>query len=216
NVNYAGYTEERLTIQGDSMPREDFIRFLRTSFSNCRRGVKAGASLYVCHSSSWQREFQDALEAAGFEIRCQIIWAKNTFAWGFGRYKFRHEPIFYCHVAGQSDAWYGDKSQSTLWEEKKPAANRIHPTAKPVELVERALINSSKAGDIVADLFGGSGSTLIACERGGRKARLMEIDPRYADCIIRRYQEYTGKPAMLDADGRTFDQVMVERTRVPA
>ena len=90
--------------------------------------------MYVCHSSSWQREFQNALESAGFEVRCQIIWAKNTFAWGFGRYKFQHEPIFYAHVAGQKDSWYGDKSQSTLWEEKKPAANRMHPTAKPVEL----------------------------------------------------------------------------------
>jgi DNA modification methylase len=126
----------------------------------------------------------DALEAAGFEVRCQIIWAKNTFAWGFGRYKFQHEPIFYCHVAGQKDPWYGDKSQSTLWEQKKPAANRVHPTAKPVELIDRALINSSKSGGLVVDLFGGSGSTLLACERRGRRARLMEIDPRYADCIV--------------------------------
>ena len=97
--------------------------------------------------------------------------------WGFGRYKFQHQPIFYAHVADQKDPWYGDKSQSTLWEEKKPAANRIHPTAKPVELVERALLNSSKAGDIVVDLFGGSGSTLIGRERRERKARLMEIAP---------------------------------------
>jgi hypothetical protein len=159
----------------------------------------------MCHSSSWQREFQNSMEAAGFEARCQIIWAKNTFAWGFGRYKFQHEPIFYAHVAGQKNAWYGDKSQSTLWEEKKPAANRIHPTAKPVELVERALVNSSKAGDVVADLFGGSGSSLIGCERRGRKARLMEIDPKYADCIVRRWQGHTGKQATLDGDGRTFD-----------
>jgi DNA modification methylase len=100
---------------------------------------------------------------AGFEIRCQIIWAKNTFAWGFGRYKFQHEPIFYCHVRGQKDPWYGDKSQSTLWAQNKPAANRLHPTMKPVELIERALANSSKAGDVVVDLFGGSGSTLIGC-----------------------------------------------------
>ena len=113
----------------------------------------------------------------------------------------------------QKDPWYGDKSQSTLWEEKKPAANRIHPTAKPVELVERALLNSSKAGDIVADLFGGSGSTLIGCERRGRKARLMEIDPKYADCIVRRYQEYTGKKAVLDGDGRTFEEVAAERPK---
>ena len=146
----------------------------------------------------------------GFEVRCQIIWAKNTFAWGFGRYKFQHEPIFYAHVAGEKDPWYGDKSQSTLWSEKKPAANRIHPTAKPVELIERALLNSSKSGDIVADLFGGSGSTLIACERRNRNARLMEIDPKYADCICRRYQEYSGKQAVLESGG-SFDDVALER-----
>jgi DNA modification methylase len=167
-------------------------------------------------SNRVQREFQNALEAVGFEIRCQIIWAKNTFAWGFGRYKFQHEPIFYAHVAQQKDSWYGDKSQSTLWEEKKPAANRVHPTAKPVELVERALLNSSKAGAIVADLFGGSGSTLIGCERRGRKARLMEIDAKYADCIVQRYQEYTGKQAVLDGDGRTFEEIAAERRKESA
>jgi DNA modification methylase len=124
--------------------------------------------------------------------------------------------MFYCHLAGQKDPWYGDKSQSTLWEEKKPAANRIHPTAKPVELIERALLNSSKAGDVVADLFGGSGSTLIACERRNRQARLMEIDPKYADCICRRFQEYTGKTAVLDGNGRTFDEISLERAGAPA
>jgi DNA modification methylase len=216
NVDYRGYTEDHLTIEGDRMTPEQFQQFLLATFASYRRIVKPGVSMYVCHSSSWQREFQNAMEAAGFEARCQIIWAKNTFAWGFGRYKFQHEPIFYVHVTGQKDAWYGDKSQSTLWEEKKPAANRIHPTAKPVELVERALVNSSKAGDIVADLFGGSGSTLIGCERRGRKARLMEIDPKYADCIVRRWQDYTGKQAVLEGDGRTFDEVAEERTGVAA
>jgi DNA modification methylase len=187
NVDYEGYTEEQLKIQGDRMSAEQFCQFLTATFGNHRQVVKPGASLYACHSSSWQREFQNALEAAGFEIRCQIIWAKNTFAWGFGRYKFQHEPIFYCHTAGESDSWYGDKSQSTLWEENKPAANRLHPTMKPVELIERALLNSSKAGDVVADLFGGSGSTLIACARRGR--------------VVRLYQEYTGKQAVLDGSG---------------
>jgi DNA modification methylase len=210
NVDYEGYTEEHLKIRGDRMSDAEFKHFLESAFQAYRRVAKPGASLYVCHSSSWQREFQNALESAGFEVRCQIIWAKNTFAWGFGRYKFQHEPIFYAHVAEQKDAWYGDKSQSTLWEEKKPAANRIHPTAKPVELVERALLNSSKAGDIVADLFGGSGSTLIGCERRGRKARLMEIDPKYADCIVQRYQEYTGRKATLDG-GKTFEEIAQER-----
>jgi DNA modification methylase len=211
NVDCEGYTEDRLKIKGDRMSDAEFKQFLGAAFRSCRSAVKPGASLYVCHSSSWQREFQNALETAGFEVRCQIIWAKNTFAWGFGRYKFQHEPMFYLHVAGEKDPWYGDKSQSTLWEEKKPAANRLHPTAKPVELVERALLNSSKAGDVVCDFFGGSGSTLIGCERRSRKARLMEIDPKYADCIVRRYQEYTGKQTTLDGDGRTFDEIARER-----
>jgi DNA modification methylase len=213
NTDYEGYTENRLKIQNDQMSADEFKGFLRDSFSSFRSAVKPGASLYVCHSSFWQREFQNALEKAGFEVRCQIIWAKNTFAWGFGRYKFRHEPIFYCHVKGQKDPWYGDKSQSTLWEQNKPAANRSHPTMKPVELIERALANSSKAGDVIVDLFGGSGSTLIACERRGRKARLMEIDPKYADVVVRRWQEYTGKQAVLDGDGRSFGEIARERVR---
>jgi hypothetical protein len=109
-------------------------------------------------------------------------------------------------VAGQTDPWYGDKSQSTLWHENKPAANRLHPTMKPVELIERALVNSSKAGDVVLDLFGGSGSTLIACERKGQLARLPELDPKYADVIVRRWQEYAGKIAMLDGAARSFEE----------
>ena len=213
NVDYEGYTEDRLTIKGDKMTPEQFQHFLLATFTSYRQTVKPGASIYICHSSSWQREFQNAMESAGFEMRCQIIWAKNTFAWGFGRYKFQHEPIFYAHVAKQKDPWYGDKSQSTLWEEKKPSANRIHPTAKPVELVERALVNSSKAGDIVLDLFGGSGSTLIGCERRGRKARLMELDPKYVDCIVRRWQQYTGHQATLDGDGRSFEVLAKERLK---
>jgi DNA modification methylase len=191
------------------MSREQFQCFLRNTFRSYRAVVKPGASLYVCHSSSWQREFQNALEEAGFEVRCQIIWAKNTFAWGFGRYKFQHEPLFYAHVAGQKDPWYGDKSQSTLWEEKKPAANRLHPTMKPVELIERALLNSSKAGDIVTDLFGGSGSTLIACERCNRHARVIEIDPAYTDVIVQRWQQYTGK-------GRTWQTTDGPTIRSPS
>lgn len=143
-VDYEGYTEDRMKIKGDRMSDAEFKQFLEAAFRCCRTAAKPGASLDVCHSSSWQREFQNAVESASFEVRCQIIWAKNTFAWGFGRYKFQHEPLFYAHVAGQKDPWYGDKSQSTLWQENKPAANRIHPTAKHVELIERALINSAK------------------------------------------------------------------------
>ena len=216
NCAYQGYTKDQLTIEGDRMSREQFEQFLLASFQSYRRIVKPSASLYVFHSSSWQREFQNAIEQAGFAVRCQLIWAKNTFAWGFGRYKFQHEAIFYCHVDGQKDPWFGDKSQSTLWEEKKPAANRQHPTAKPVELTERALAASCKRGDIVVDLFGGSGSTLIGCERQGRKARLIEIDPKYCDCIVARWQQYTGKHAVLESDGRRYDEVAEARREARA
>lgn len=211
NVAYEGYTKDKLTIQGDRMSDAEFQRFLQSALLSCRHIVKAGASLYLCHASSVQREFQTAIEAAGFAVRCQVIWAKNTFAWGHGRYKYQHEPLFYCHVAGETDAWYGDKSQSTLWMEKKPAANRLHPTMKPVELIDRALRNSSKRGDSIADLFGGSGSTLIACERRGRNARLMELDPRYADVIVKRWEEFTGGIAKLAVDDCTFERAKQQR-----
>jgi DNA modification methylase len=204
NVAYEGYTEDKLTIKNDAMTVDQFRQFLKDTFVSYRMATKTGASLYVCHPSLYQREFQEAIEHAGFNVRCQIIWAKNTFAWGFGRYKFQHEPIFYCHVKGESDVWYGDKSQSTLWQEKKPAANRLHPTMKPVELIERALVNSSKKDDLVLDLFGGSGSTMIAAERMGRKARLLELDPRYCDVICKRFQDFTGKPVLHAQTGEPF------------
>lgn len=212
NVDYEGHTQDRLTMQGDRMSETDFKHFLENAFRSCRLVAKPHCSLYVCHSSSGQREFQNALESAGFVVRVQLIWAKNTFAWGFGRYKFQHEPLFYAYLAGETDAWYGDKCQSTLWEVAKPAANRIHPTSKPVELIERALFNSSKPGDIVADLFAGSGSTLIACERHGRNARLLEIDPHYADCIVQRWEEYSGKKSILES-GDCFEETRQKRMK---
>ena len=204
NVAYEGYTEDKLTIKNDAMSAEEFRQFLKDTFVSYRMATKTDASMYVCHPSLYQREFQEALECNGFDVRCQIIWAKNTFAWGFGRYKFQHEPIFYCHVRGESDSWYGDKSQSTLWQEKKFAANRLHPTMKPVELIERSLVNSSKKDDIILDRFGGSGSTLIAAERMGRKARLLELDPRYVAVIVQRWQQFTGKVAVHAETGEPF------------
>ena len=143
-------------------------------------------------------ETEKAINCLDIEVRNQIIWGKNTFAWGFGRYKFQHEPIFYCHIKGKSDNWYGDKSQSTLWLENKPVENKLHPTMKPVEIVLRATDNSSKEGDLVLALFLGSGSTLIACEKTGRKCYGMEIDPHYCDVIVKRWEQFTGKKAILD------------------
>jgi DNA modification methylase len=216
NVSYEGHTSDHLQMQNDRMEADEFAGFLLQVFRSCRGMLKPSASFYVFHSSTWQREFQSALETVGFVVRCQLIWIKNTFVLGRGRYKYGHEPIFYGHVAGESDSWYGNQSQSTVWEVSKPIANRAHPTAKPVELVERALVNSTKPGDIVVDLFAGSGSTLIACERRGRKARLMEVEPRYADSIVRRWQQYTGKEALLESDRRSFDQITTERIKQAA
>lgn len=214
NVDYEGYTDDKLKIEGDRMSSEQFRQFLAAVFTSYRSILKRTGSLYVCHPSSYQREFQDAIEVAGFVVRCQIIWAKNTFAWGFGRYKFQHEPVLYCHVKGESDAWYGDKSQSTLWQVNKPTSSRLHPTMKPISLVRRALQNSSRRGNVVVDLFGGSGSTLIACERMNRSARLMEIDPKYADVVVHRWQDLVKKKAILSGTNRTFDDVAAERAQL--
>ncbi len=196
NVDYEGYTD--LKIKNDHMSTEEFSDFLALSFKSYRNACKDGASLYICHPSSFQREFQTAIELEGFKVRTQIIWAKNTFAWGFGRYKFQHEPLFYAHVKGQSDPWYGDKRQSTLWQERKPAANKLHPTMKPVELVMRAISNSSKAGDLVLDLFGGSGTTLIAAEKLNRRCFAMEFDEGYCDVIVKRWEDFSGRKAQLN------------------
>ena len=196
NVAIVGGTDEKLTIQNDNMGAEEYRRFLSDSFAATFEVSKSGASLYVCHASRYQAIVESALQNVGYVVRNQIIWAKNTFAWGYGRYKFQHEPIFYCHKAGESDPWFGDKTQNTLWEVPKPAASRLHPTMKPVELVVRALQNSSKPGDVVLDSFGGAGSTLIACEQTNRKCRLIELDPRYVDTSVTRWEQFTGQSAV--------------------
>src|SRR5262249_27978366 len=129
NVDYAGYTSDQLTLQGDAHPSEaDFEQFLGRIFKSYQYSLKKTASLYVCHSTSYQRTFQNALEASGFAVRNVLIWAKHHFAWGRGRYKYQHEPIYYCHHQGEVDAWYGDHTQSSLWAFDKPSANRLHPT----------------------------------------------------------------------------------------
>jgi DNA modification methylase len=215
NVDREGHPSDHRKIRRDRISAEP-VPYLCSAFTSYRSVAKASASLYVCHRPSGQREFQQALEAAGFEVRCQIVWAKNTFTRGLGRYQSQHEPIFYCHVAGENDVWYGDKTQSTLWQETRPAANQVHPAMKPVELVERAVVNSSRKGDRVVDLFGGSGSALIACQRTGRIAYLMEIDPRCCDQIVRRWQQSTGEKARLEGTDRSFDSVAKKRLNLAA
>lgn len=197
NVDYRGYTQDALTIANDQLSTTDFKALLENSFATCRGAVKPTASLYICYPDTERNLFEAALVKNGFAIRACLIWAKHHFAWGQGRYKYQHEPILYCHLQNQSDAWYGDKKQSTLWLIDKPHANRLHPTMKPIALIEKALKNSSREGDIILDMFGGSGSTLIACEKRARTAYLLELDPRYVDAIVLRWQAFTGQAAVL-------------------
>lgn len=165
-----------------------------------------GGSFYVCYDQKTQHEFSGALRSVGWRQRSTIIWNKNVFGLsGFKGYRPKHELIAFGHT-GDDYAWYGDNAQADVWDVPRPTERPGgHPTPKPVELIERALRNSSKPGFVVLDMFGGSGSTLVACERGGRSARLMELEPKYCDVIVRRWQEMTGRDAVLEATGETFN-----------
>lgn len=194
NVNYEGKGEDKLKYD-DNFSEEEYAKLLFNVFMNAHVFSHEKASLYLCHGSCWQMMTEQILNKAGYNARTQIVWVKNNSTFGFGRYKFRHEPIFYCNKKGVSDNWYGDATQTTVWEFPKPTANKEHPTPKPVGLVMKAIENSSKPNEIVLDFFGGSGSTMIACEESGRAGRLMEIEPRFCDVIIGRWEKLTGKKA---------------------
>jgi DNA modification methylase len=157
-----------------------------------------------------------AFTDAGGHWSTYVIWAKHHFTLGRSDYQRQYEPILYGWRKGGEHFWCGARDQSDVWSIPRPLANREHPTMKPVELVERALQNSSRPGDIVLDPFAGSGTTLIACARQKRKACLIEIDGRYADVICRRWQEYTGERAILDGDGRSFDEIAQTRQKKAA
>ena len=172
----------------------------------------AGQSIYVCMSSSELHTLQKAFREAGGHWSTFVIWAKNTFTMGRSDYQRQYEPILYGWKEGTDHFWCGARDQGDVWFVKKPVKNDLHATMKPVELVERALRNSSKTRDTVLDPFGGSGTTLIACEKAGRPARVIELEPHYCDVIAQRYIEFTGKPVLLHADGRTFEQVQQSRS----
>jgi site-specific DNA-methyltransferase (adenine-specific) len=214
NVNYQGGTEDEMTIQNDAMGDDEYISFMDAFFTRYRESIKSKASLYICHASQWQLETELAIRRAGFEVRNPIIWVKNCSAFGFARFKFQHEPIFYCHIKGESDAWYGDLTQTTVWNEKKPSANRLHPTMKPVEIVQRAMVNSSKRGDLVLDLFLGSGTTLIAAQTLQRRCFGMELDPIYADVVVMRWEQYSGKKAVRISEKTPASAEVSEKVEV--
>lgn len=180
-------------IHNDS--RNGLLELLQGAFGNYYSTSKSGASCYVFHSDRCADIFHDAFRDY-FHFSSMIIWAKNSLTLSRTDYQSQHEPCLYGWVKDGSHTFYGDRKQTSVWHFDKESV-KGHTTPKPVALIEKALANSSKGGDVVSDLFGGSGSTLIACEKTKRCARLMELDPKYCDVIVKRWEEYTGKKAVL-------------------
>jgi DNA modification methylase len=218
NVDYANSPKDKLRgkhrpILNDSLG-SGFEAFLLDACTNVLSVTKGAC--YICMSSSELHTLQRAFTAAGGKWSTFVIWAKNTFTLGRADYQRQYEPILYGWKEGSDHYWCGARDQGDVWFFDKPAKNDLHPTMKPVALVERAIRNSSKSRDIVLDPFGGSGSTLIACEKTGRQARLVELDPKYVDTIVLRWQEFSGGAAVLDGDERSYEEIAAGREAAAA
>ena len=189
NVAYEGGTKEKLTIENDSMGNDDFYKFLYDFYTALTTAVKKGGAIYVWHASSEIVNFGKAMVDAGWLLKQQLIWVKNSMVMGRQDYQWKHEPCLYGWLKGDSHKWYSDRKQTTIIEFDRPNRNGEHPTMKPIGLFAYQIENSSKKGDIVIDAFGGSGTTMVACEQLNRKARVIEFDPRYCQVIIDRMKK---------------------------
>jgi site-specific DNA-methyltransferase (adenine-specific) len=198
NVAYEGKTKDALTIKNDAMADEQFRQFLRDAYVAADVVMKPGAVFYIWHADSEGYNFRGAAQDAGWKVRQCLIWKKSTMVMGRQDYHWKHEPCLYGWKEGAGHLWAADRKQTTILEFDKPSRNGEHPTMKPVGLFEYQMLNNTKGGDIVLDSFGGSGTTLIAAEKNGRIARLMELDPKYCDVIVKRWEEFTGKKAELE------------------
>jgi DNA modification methylase len=201
NVAYEGKTKDKLKIENDEKTDEDFRQFLQDAYTSMFAACKEGASIYVAHADLEGYNFRGAMLESGWMIKQCLIWLKNSLVMGRQDYQSKHEPILYGWKPGAAHTWMSDRKQTTVLEFDRPSRSTEHPTMKPVALVEYCIGNSSVRGAKVLDLFGGSGTTMLACEKLGRRARLMELDPRYCDVIVRRWEEATGKKAERAADG---------------
>ena len=204
NVAYTGKTKDALTIQNDSMGDEAFRTFLRDAFVTADAVLKPGAVFYVWHADSEGYNFRGACKDAGWQVRQCLIWQKNSMVMGRQDYHWQHEPCLYGWKDGAGHLWASDRKQTTLLKFDRPSRSEDHPTMKPVALFEYQLLNNTKGGDIVLDSFGGSGTTLIAAEKNGRIARIMELDPKYVDVIVKRWEDFTGQKAVLESTGEPF------------
>ena len=181
-----------LTIQNDSMKNEEFYNFLRKAFDNMVAHLENGGSAYVFHADTEGLTFRQAFVDAGFHLAGVCIWAKNSLVLGRSDYQWQHEPVLYGFLKNGKHRWYSDRKQTTIWNFDKPKRNANHPTSKPLDLLSYPLGNSSQENAIVIDTFGGSGSTLMACEKTNRICYTMELDEKYASVILRRYVGDTG------------------------
>jgi len=204
NVNYEGGTG--LKIQNDNMQDADFRKFLNSVYASANCYLRPGAAFYIWHADSEGYNFRGAAFDVGWKVRQCLIWAKSSLVMGRQDYQWKHEPCLYGWIEGASHFWNSDRKQTTILEFDKPRSNKEHPTMKPVELFQYLLANSTKPGQVVLDSFGGSGTTLIAAERLNRKARIMELDPRYCDVIVKRWEEFTGNTAVCIPSDRHFEE----------
>ncbi|WP_236894888.1 DNA modification methylase [Clostridium beijerinckii] len=202
NVNYEGATADKLTIENDNMSQNEFYEFLSKVFNNYYENMEEGAPIYVCHADSEGENFRRTFREAGIKLAQCIIWVKNAFVMGRQDYQWKHEPILYGWKEGKAHYFVDDRTQDTVWEIPKPTRNAEHPTMKPLALCARAIKNSSKPNDLVIDLFGGSGSTLMAATELNRVCYTMEVDKKYADVIVFRYiNKYGSDEVYLLRDG---------------
>lgn len=197
NVNYEGKTGDNLKIMNDNMENNQFYSFLESAFINLYESIKDGGSIYVFHADTEGLNFRKAMMSSGFKLAECLVWVKNAFVMGRQDYHWKHEPVLYGWKPGASHYFINDRSQSTVLEFDKPIRNEEHPTMKPIDLIAYLINNSSKKDEIVLDLFGGSGTTMIACEQTNRKAFIMELDPRYCDVIVDRWEKFTNQKAEL-------------------
>ena len=198
NVDYEGKTVDALKIENDNMSETEFYNFLLDAFRNIFEKIKYGGSIYVFHADTEGLNFRNAFKSVGFKLAQCLVWVKNTFVMGRQDYQWRHEPILYGWKEGAGHYFIDDRKQSTVLEFDKPTRNAEHPTMKPIDLLVYLIKNSSKENDLILDLFGGSGSTLIAAEQVKRCCYTMELDPKYCDVIVKRWELLTGEKAILE------------------
>ena len=197
NADYTGGTKDALKIQNDCMSGDEFKEFLTNAFTTAYTALKGGASFYIWYSSREVVNFQSSLEESGFLVKQELIWNKSSLVMGRQDYQQKHEPCLYGWKDGNSHNWYGDRKQTTIIDFERPSKSDLHPTMKPIGLLAIQIKNSSKTDDIIFDGFGGSGSTLIACEQLNRKCYMCELDEHYCDVILQRWENLTGKTAEL-------------------